>query len=94
MQNGISEVQRRRMQREHEEAAREELMTMTFRPNNQDMALNIDHALEHNTSLNRINSVSFQNVSHFSRKVENIIFFNFDRVWMIYGRLALLFWMA
>lgn len=40
--------------REQEEAAREELLTQTFQPNNRETSLYIDHSLQHHTALNGI----------------------------------------
>lgn len=42
------------MQREQEEAAREELLSQTFQPNNRETSLFIDHSLQHHTALNGI----------------------------------------
>ena len=47
-------MRNKRIQREQEEAAREELLTQTFRPNNRETSLFIDHSLQHHTSLNGI----------------------------------------
>nr|CAG4650575.1 EOG090X0GIP [Sida crystallina] len=54
LQNAIYDLQRKRVQREQEAQAREELLSQTFRPNNRETTLNIDHSLEHHTALNRI----------------------------------------
>ena len=53
-QNAIQDLQRRRMRREEEAKAREELLTQTFQPNHRETTLNIDHSLEYHTSLNQI----------------------------------------
>lgn len=47
-------LQHKRMQREQEAAAREELLNQTFQPNNRETALYIDHSLQHHTALNGI----------------------------------------
>lgn len=47
-------LQHKRIQREQEEAAREELLTQTFQPNNRETSLYIDHSLQHHTALNGI----------------------------------------
>ena len=53
-QNAIHLLQQKRMQREQEEAAREELLTQTFQPNNRETSLYIDQSLQHHTALNGI----------------------------------------
>ena len=47
-------LQQKRLQREQEAAAREELLSQTFQPNNRETALYIDHSLQHHTALNGI----------------------------------------
>nr|CAG4649777.1 EOG090X0GIP [Scapholeberis mucronata]SVE93953.1 EOG090X0GIP [Scapholeberis mucronata] len=54
LQNAIHTLQHKRMQREQEEAAREELLSQTFQPNNRETSLFIDHSLQHHTALNGI----------------------------------------
>ncbi|XP_046440647.1 Golgi SNAP receptor complex member 2-like [Daphnia pulex] len=54
LQNAIHMLQQKRMQREQEEAAREELLTQTFQPNNRETSLYIDQSLQHHTALNGI----------------------------------------
>nr|CAG4642876.1 EOG090X0GIP [Evadne anonyx] len=55
LQNAIHSLQHRRYQREQEAAAREELLTQTFQPNNRETTLFIDHSLQHHTSLGNFN---------------------------------------
>nr|CAG4641293.1 EOG090X0GIP [Eulimnadia texana] len=55
LQNAAHGLQRRRLERDQERMAREELMSQKFRPNSQkDTLLQIDHALQHNSSLMNI----------------------------------------
>jgi len=54
LQNAIHSLQHRRYQREQEAAAREELLTQTFQPNNRETTLYIDHSLQHHTSLTNV----------------------------------------
>ena len=44
-----------RHQREQEDREREQLLNTSFRPNNADTSIMIDHALQHNTSLQNSN---------------------------------------
>jgi len=54
LQNAIHSLQHQRYQREQEAAAREELLTQTFQPNNRETTLYIDHSLQHHTSLTSV----------------------------------------
>jgi len=54
LQNAIHSLQHRRYQKEQEAAAREELLTQTFQPNNRETALYIDHSLQHHSSLTSV----------------------------------------
>nr|CAG4642134.1 EOG090X0GIP [Eurycercus lamellatus] len=54
LQNAIHSLQHKRFQRDQEAAAREELLSQTFQPNNRETALYIDQSLQHHTALNGI----------------------------------------
>nr|CAG4638124.1 EOG090X0GIP [Chydorus sphaericus] len=54
LQNAIYALQQKRLQKEQEAAAREELLSQTFQPNNRETTLNMDHSLQHHTALNGI----------------------------------------
>nr|CAG4651421.1 EOG090X0GIP [Simocephalus serrulatus]SVE94573.1 EOG090X0GIP [Simocephalus serrulatus] len=54
LQNAIHLLQHKRMQRDQEQAAREELLTQTFQPNSRETTLFIDQSLQHHTALNGI----------------------------------------
>lgn len=51
LQAALRNVQHKRYTRDRECRDREELMSRTFRPNDEDTSILIDHALQHNTQL-------------------------------------------